>query len=206
MLSSSYGFITPKTYYLRSLVLIALTLGMSLSENSYAQDCKTEITQMNLEIKELEIVVEKARQDWEKLPQTSSAKELLFSLWDGNQRVLTAKKSVHAALEASCTTTALGPVENKNSTSVIDDEGQEIELAASLVVTKQTNKYLIKIDSNIAEGSFSLIATKKGSKSISFKVNTDDSGSYILRTSRNLKGFLLVLKYNGELLDKTQVN
>ena len=206
MLSSSYGFITPKTYYLRSLVLIALTLGMSLSENSYAQDCKAEITQMNLEIKELEIIVEKARQDWEKLPQTSSAKELLFSLWDGNQRVLMAKKSVHAALEASCTTTALGPVENKNSTSVIDDEGQEIELAASLVVTKQTNKYLIKIDSNIAEGSFSLIATKKGSKSISFKVNTDDSGSYILRTSRNLKGFLLVLKYNGELLDKTQVN
>ena len=206
MLYSSYGFITPKTYYLRSLVLFALTLGMSVSENSYAQDCKTEITQMNLEIKELEIVVEKARQDWEKLPQTSSAKELLFSLWEGNQRVLTAKKSVHAALEASCTTTALGPVENKNSTSVMDDEGQEIELAASLVVTKQTNKYLIKIDSNIAEGSFSLIATKKGSKSISFKVNTDDSGSYILRTSRNLKGFLLVLKYNGELLDKTQVN
>jgi hypothetical protein len=131
---------------------------------------------------------------------------LFYISWDGNLRLLTAKKSVRAALEASCTTTALGSVENKNSASVIDDEGQELELEASLVVTKQTSKYLIKIYSNIAGESFSLVATKKGSKSISFKVNTDNSGSYILRTSRNLKGFLFVLKYNGELLDKTQVN
>jgi hypothetical protein len=50
------------------------------------------------------------------------------------------------------------------------------------------------------------VATKKGAKSISFKVGTDDAGSYALRTTRNLKGFLLVLKYNGELLDKIQVN
>jgi hypothetical protein len=63
MLFPPYGLITLKTFYLRSLVLIALTIGMSISENSYAQDCKTEITQMSLEIKELEIVVDKARQD-----------------------------------------------------------------------------------------------------------------------------------------------
>jgi predicted deacylase len=81
-----------------------------------------------------------------------------------------------------------------------------MELAASLTVTKQSNKYLIKVDSNIADGTFSLVATKKGAKSISFKVGTDDAGSYALRTTRNLKGFLLVLKYNGELLDKIQVN
>ena len=62
------------------------------------------------------------------------------------------------------------------------------------------------VDSNIASGSFSLIATKKGNRSIKFMVYTHDNYSYTLRTSRNLKGFVLELRYNGELLDKTQVN
>ncbi len=195
-----------KAYYFLLSTLIALTSGISVPENSYAQDCNTEIIQMKLEIKELEIVVDKAYQDWLKIPDTSFAKELLFSHWDGNFRVLNLKKNILSALETSCSKTTLGSAANNNTTSVVDDDGLEIDPSASLAVSKVIDRYLIKIDSNIAGGSFSLIATKKGSKSISFKVSTNDSGSYTLRTSRNLKGFILALKYNGELLDKIQVN
>lgn len=177
-----------------------------MPENSYAQDCKTEITQMKLEIKELEIIVDETYRDWGKLPETHFAEELFFSIWDGNLRVLTLRKSAISELETTCATASLGSAANKNSTTVIDDEGQEIELAASSTVTKQVNKYLIMLDSNIASGSFSLIATKKGNKSINSRVYTDDDGSYTLRNSRNLKGFVLELRYNRELLDKNQVN
>ncbi len=100
----------------------------------------------------------------------------------------------------------LGSVRNRNLSTKVDNKGQELWLSASITATKQANKYLIRVDSTIANGSLSLIATWMGGKTLGFRVNTADDRGYALRTSNNLKEFALVFKYNGELLDKIQMN
>jgi hypothetical protein len=46
-----------------------------------------------------------------------------------------------------------------------------------------------------------IIAKKKGQKSISWIVRTDDSGAKRILTSRNLRGFTLFLRVDGETVD-----
>jgi hypothetical protein len=72
-------------------------------------------------------------------------------------------------------------------------------------VIKQSNgKYRLTVYSNVADDRLVISATKKGSKSITFRVNTNDSGDAIIITSRNLSGFTLTLRYNGDYLDKVK--
>lgn len=183
---------------------MTLVLAIAIPNTSYAEDCKSENVQLKQEIQELEVRAETSYQAWKKSQELSSGNKIAYDIWQLDTEILKIKKSLLLSNEKSCLDSASSA--GKKATEVTEDDGEEMELAASLTVTKQSNKYLIKVDSNIAGGTFSLVATKKGSKSISFKVATDDAGSYALRTTRNLKGFLLVLKYNGELLDKLQVN
>ena len=187
-------------------IVMGLILTLSVTPNLYAQDCKDSISQLKLEIAELEKQVNDGYKQLQSIQKTTPGYNTVLAVYELNSQILKIKKDLLAADEKSCTSSSSTDKADKSSTAITDDDGQEMDLSATLNVTKQGNKYLIKVDSNIAGGSFSLVATKKGSKSISFKVGTDDAGSYALRTTRNLKGFLLVLKYNGELLDKTQVN
>ena len=184
-------------------IVMGLILSLGVTPNLYAQDCKDSVSQLKLEIAELEKQVNDVYKQLQSIQKTASGYNTILAMYELNSQILKIKKDLLAVDEKSCASTSST---GKSSTAITDDDGQEMELSATLNVTKQGSKYLIKVDSNIAGGSFSLVATKKGSKSISFKVGTDDAGSYALRTTRNLKGYLLVLKYNGELLDKIQVN
>ncbi len=184
-------------------IVMGLILSLGVTPNLYAQDCKDSVSQLKLEIAELEKQVNDGYKQLQSIQKTASGYNTILAVYELNSQILKIKKDLLAVDEKSCASTSST---GKSSTAITDDDGQEMELSATLNVTKQGSKYLIKVDSNIAGGSLSLVATKKGSKSISFKVGTDDAGSYALRTTRNLKGYLLVLKYNGELLDKIQVN
>jgi hypothetical protein len=184
-------------------IVMGLILSLGVTPNLYAQDCKDSVSQLKLEIAEIEKQVNDGYKQLQSIQKTASGYNTILAVYELNSQILKIKKDLLAVDEKSCASTSST---GKSSTAITDDDGQEMELSATLNVTKQGSKYLIKVDSNIAGGSFSLVATKKGSKSISFKVGTDDAGSYALRTTRNLKGYLLVLKYNGELLDKIQVN
>jgi hypothetical protein len=184
-------------------IVMGLILSLGVTPNLYAQDCKDSVSQLKLEIAELEKQVNDGYKQLQSIQKTASGYNTILAVYELNSQILKIKKDLLAVDEKSCASTSST---GKSSTAITDDDGQEMELSATLNVTKQGSKYLIKVDSNIAGGSFSLVATKKGSKSISFKVGTDYAGSYALRTTRNLKGYLLVLKYNGELLDKIQVN
>ena len=184
-------------------IVMGLVLTLSVIPNVYAQDCNAAVSQLKLDIAELEKQVNDGYKQLQTIQKTDVGYSTVLGVYELNSQVLKTKKDLLAADEKSCVSTSST---GKNSTAITDDDGEEMELSATLNVAKQGNKYLIKVDSNIAGGSLSLVATKKGSKSISFKVGTDEAGSYVLRTTRNLKGYLLVLKYNGELLDKIQVN
>jgi hypothetical protein len=187
-------------------IVMGLVLTLSIIPNVYAQDCKASVSQLKLEIAELEKQLNDGYKQLQSIQKNDFAYNTVLGVYELNSQILKIKKDLLAADEKSCASSGSTDKADKSTTAITEDDGQEMDLSATLNVTKQGSKYLIKVDSNIAGGSFSLVATKKGSKSISFKVGTDDAGSYALRTTRNLKGYLLVLKYNGELLDKIQVN
>ncbi len=93
---------------------------------------------------------------------------------------------------------------NQNVTAV-EDEGEEEDPSATLGVNKRSNgKYQLLISSNVAEDRLIVSATRKGFKSITYRVNTNDSGDASIITSRNLSGFTLTLRYNGDFLDKVK--
>ena len=186
-------------------IVMGLILSLSVTPNLYAQDCKDSISQLKVEIAELEKQVNDGYKQLQSIQKTASGNNTVLGVYELNSQILKIKKDLLAADEKSCASSGSTDKADKSTTAITEDDGQEMDLSATLNVTKQGSKYLIKVDSNIAGGSFSLVATKKGSKSISFNVATDDAGAYVLRTSRNLKGFVLVLKYNGEPLDKTTV-
>ena len=90
-------------------------------------------------------------------------------------------------------------------TPVIDVEGVEEDPAAELTVKKDsTGRYIMTITSNIIEDVLTITATRKGYKTISFKATTNENGSSILRTTRNLAGFKLVLRFDGDIMDSAK--
>ena len=186
-------------------IVMSLILSLSVTPNLYAQDCKDSISQLKVEIAELEKQVNDGYKQLQSIQKTTPGYNTVLAVYELNSQILKIRKDLLAADEKSCASSGSTDKADKSTTAITEDDGQEMDLSATLNVTKQGSKYLIKVDSNIAGGSFSLVATKKGSKSISFNVATDDAGAYALRTSRNLKGFVLVFKYNGEQLDKTTV-
>jgi hypothetical protein len=98
----------------------------------------------------------------------------------------------------SVTTPAIVPI--------VDVEGVDEDPAAELAVKKDSaGRYVMTITSNIAEDVLTITATRKGYKSISFKATTNENGSCILRTTRNLSGFKLVLRFSGDIMDSVKI-
>ena len=83
----------------------------------------------------------------------------------------------------------------------IEDDGAEEDFYAILKVTKRSDgKYRIELSSNIVEEQLVITATKKGSKSIVYKVETSEFGEASILTSRKLAGFTLTVRFDGERL------
>jgi hypothetical protein len=83
----------------------------------------------------------------------------------------------------------------------IEDDGVEEEPTGTLKVKKEpSGKYLLTVASNLEEESISIVATKKGKRSIRFSVSTKVNGSIQIRTSRNLSGYSLKLIFDGQTL------
>jgi hypothetical protein len=105
---------------------------------------------------------------------------------------------------SSTPTPTPSPKSNSNTTAV-EDDGEEEDPSATLGVNKRSNgKYQLIISSNVAENRLVISATRKGFKSITYRVDTNDSGDASIVTSRNLSGFTLTLRYNGDFLDKVK--
>jgi hypothetical protein len=98
------------------------------------------------------------------------------------------------------------PIATTATPTIIESDGNEEEPSANLVVTKRPNgKYLIAINSNIAEEQFVIVATKKGSKAVTYRATTNDAGDVMILTARNLSGFTLTLRVNGDYMDKVRI-
>ena len=87
------------------------------------------------------------------------------------------------------------------------DDGVEVEPEANLTITKKSNGwYAIKVDTNLESENIEILATKKGSKTIKYAKNTGLSTQFVLNTSRNLRGYSITVKFNGEVLKRILVS
>jgi hypothetical protein len=64
------------------------------------------------------------------------------------------------------------------------------------VSKKSKIKYQLTISSNFYEEVLKISATRKGYKTISFKVKTNDSGKASITRTQNLSGFTLKVAYD----------
>lgn len=85
-------------------------------------------------------------------------------------------------------------------------DGEEELPFGKISVKKEKNKYLISISSNLPNENLQVRATKKGQRSISFKVSTDDDGFAKFNTSRSLSGFQVALLLDGEILNSVRAS
>jgi hypothetical protein len=108
------------------------------------------------------------------------------------------EKSVSEQVKSNDTT----PVEKE-----IEFDGEVEEPSGDLSVSYQssTKKYLVSISSNLGEEDLVLRATKKGAKSLQYKVITNAEGNVKFSTKNILKGFTMTLLFNGERLDSFRI-
>jgi hypothetical protein len=96
--------------------------------------------------------------------------------------------------KSKATTTTTKPAD-------FDDGTEEDELVADIQVKKLGSNYSIRITSNQENNEMQIVARRKGQKNISWTIKTDDSGAKRISTSRNLRGFTLFLRVDGETVD-----
>jgi hypothetical protein len=89
---------------------------------------------------------------------------------------------------------------------VVDDGVEEGEVVADISLQKSGNSYLIRVASNREKTQMQIIARKKGFKNVVWTLLTDGNGAKNILTSRNLKGFTLALRVDGETVDTAKVS
>jgi hypothetical protein len=87
----------------------------------------------------------------------------------------------------------------------LDGETEEPSGDVSVNFKASTKKYLVSISSNLEEENLVLRATKKGSKTLQYKVITNTEGNVRFSTRNILKGFTMTLLFNGERLDSFRI-
>jgi hypothetical protein len=91
----------------------------------------------------------------------------------------------------------------KDISTELNSDGVEVDPSANLSVAKLSNgKFIISVDSNLESEDVEIYASKKGAKTIKFLANTGASTQLKITTTRNLKGYTLLIKYSGAILDK----
>jgi hypothetical protein len=87
---------------------------------------------------------------------------------------------------------------------IVEIDGEDEEPFGKISAKREKTKYTISISSNLPEEPLQVRATKKGQKSIIFKVTTNDQGAAKFTTTRALAGFQLVLLLDGEILSSVK--
>ena len=83
----------------------------------------------------------------------------------------------------------------------------EEEPSATLTVSYSSSlaRYIVKVESNLPGETLSVRATKKGSRTLKFSIDTDEDGIGGIRTKTKLAGYTLVLSFGSEKLDQVRV-
>jgi len=139
-------------------------------------------------------------QDLKKYPDCQD----LVKLFKSSEEYLNASSSLQSSIKSSA-----GSNQNNNLPESSDDptfDGEEEAPYAAMKAKRASSGITtIWVNSNIEEDDLIIKASKKGSKTIVYKVRTKDDGNYSFKTTRNLKGFKLTLYYLGDIFSTFQL-
>jgi len=186
-----------------TVILIKITF---ISNVSADMNCTTtNLSRLESENKELQRIIDT---EPENIPFTRigpDGKKEIGYMGNFNRTIAIATLALNKSNLAVCKSD-LERLAEKTKKDVVDEiEGFEVEIEAEISVKKSSNKYQINVSSNIASGTFELLALKQGSKSLKFVLKTDEDGNKKFTSNRNLNGYRLVLKYNGEQINSYSI-
>lgn len=87
-------------------------------------------------------------------------------------------------------------------TGISAESGQEVEVAADLSAKQFKGKVVLTVSTNVEAQALTIIATKKGGKTIEIAIVTNSEGDRTLSSKMNLAGYTLTLKSGDQVLDK----
>ena len=186
-----------------SIVLLATSL---MSNSSADENCsKSNLDQLVAENIKLQKIVDTEPENLTTTLDNGFGGTSTFTQPNINRQVAQLQLAVNNANLTSCASFQEKQIENKKE--VVDEiEGFEVDIEADILIKKLVGRYQVSISSNLASGSFELLALKKGSKAIKFAINTNEDGNKKFTTKRNLNGYRLVLKYNGDQINSYTIN
>jgi hypothetical protein len=121
--------------------------------------------------------------------------------------VLEFEKSSNTVLPTIETTTSVVKVESVTAIVPISEEISKEEVVVGSVSQKSRSAKatIFTLDINAAETRVQVIATKKGSKTLTQTVSTDADGNRSVKFNKNLKGFTIRIVVDGKTLDTIKV-
>ncbi len=139
-------------------------------------------------------------QDLKKYPECRD----LIKLFQSSEEYLNASSSLQSSIKSSAGTNQNTNLPESSDDPTFDGE-EEAPYAAMKAKRASSGITTIWVSSNIEEDDLIIKASKKGSKTIVYKVRTKDDGNYSFKTTRNLKGFKLTLYYLGDIFSTFQL-
>jgi len=139
--------------------------------------------------------------DWDVFGQSKSLGRYFFSgEITGGDNDFMLLSSEDASNSSSGKTNQPSSTGEQEPTTNDGEEIDEDELPFLEVELLKTNFYFVKLENFPPKSLIEILATKKGVKSLSFKVNTLIDGTYEFKTSRNLMGYKLTAKSKSKEL------
>lgn len=90
---------------------------------------------------------------------------------------------------------------NRNSDSVVDDDGvEEDPIGAISVIRDNSGRFLIQVKTNQESSPILVRAAKAGQRTVTFRASTNGAGTVSIRTTRKLTGWRISLIFEDEVL------
>lgn len=128
----------------------------------------------------------------------------LIKIHKSTQDYLSISKAMQYSIKSSTDGNQSTSLDEDPNDPTLDGE-EEAPYAEMKPKRSTTGTYTISVSSNLEDEDLVIKASKKGSKTIVYKVHTKDDGNYSFKTTRNLKGFKLTLYYFGDVLSTLQL-
>ena len=120
-----------------------------------------------------------------------------------------ATPSPSASPTSSSSPSSSSPSSSSGSPATADDLGSidpiEDTVDGELGIAKVDGGYRLRVDTNSPDTAFTIVARKANAKVLKWALDTRSSGAVVFTTKRNLAGYTLRLRMEGETLDVVKV-
>jgi hypothetical protein len=125
------------------------------------------------------------------------------------QAVIDYEKTSSVKILNQETTTALNEsatVKTLTETATIADLPKAVKISGSVdLKSRNTKTTVLQIDLDLAKAKVKVIATKKGSPTLTQTVSADSNGDKTVTFKRNLKGYTIKIVVDGETIDSLKI-